>query len=116
MPYVTISVSDSYTAEQKQQLIVSACDAVVSSIQAPVESVRVFLKEYSHDRYLISGKTGVPMVMYKVELIEGRDDTKKAALVNTLKRAAVATTGIDLNEVKVRLCDFRPEDMGRFPI
>lgn len=115
MPYVTISASQSYSAEQKRQLIVSASEAVVSSLQAPVENVRVLLNEYPQERYLIAGKTEVPMLMYQVDLIEGRDDTKKAGLVNALKQAAVAATGIALGDVKVRLCDFRREDMGHFP-
>ena len=116
MPYVTISASQSYSAEQKHQLIASASDAVVSSLQAPVENVRVLLNEYPTERYLVAGQSGAPMVMYLVELIEGRDDTKKATLTNTLKRAAVQATGIDIGEVKVRFLDFRPEDMGRFPL
>ena len=115
MPYVTISASQSFSAEQKRQLVVSASDAVVSSLQSPVENVRVLLNEYPEAAYVIAGKNEIPMLTYQIDLIEGRDDTKKAALVNTLKAAGSAATGLARDDIKVRMSDFRREDMGHFP-
>lgn len=113
MPYVTISASQSFSSSQKRQLITSASDAVLATIDPDcLPRVRVLLQELSAEQYLCAGEFGQPVVMYWVELLEGRSDDRKRALADALRKAAAAATGIDADIVKVRIVDYTRAAMG----
>lgn len=112
MPYVTISASSSFSAEQKQQLLQRSSDAVVDSIGASLASVRVMLHELSPGQYLNAGQFDTLGVMFVVELIEGRTEELKAALIRSLSRVGYEATGLSESEVRVRIIDFPKENMG----
>ncbi|SHI19659.1 tautomerase family protein [Pollutimonas bauzanensis] len=112
MPYVTISATKGLSADQQRQLLERASDAVVQSIGAPLASVRVMLHELAEGHYLNAGKFNTPGVMFVVELIEGRSDELKAALILALHRVGAETTGVAESEVRVRVIDFPKSDMG----
>ncbi|HUH60849.1 MAG TPA: tautomerase family protein [Candidimonas sp.] len=112
MPYVTISASSSFTAEQKKQLLQRSSDAVVDSIGAPLASVRVMLHELAAGQFLNAGKFDTLGVMFVVELIEGRTEELKAALIRSLSRVGYEATGLSESEVRVRIIDFPKENMG----
>ncbi|HUG59325.1 MAG TPA: tautomerase family protein [Candidimonas sp.] len=112
MPYVTISATKGLSADQKKQLLEGASNAVVQSIGAPLASVRVMLHELADGHYLNAGQFNTPGVMFVVELIEGRTEALKAALIAALSRVGLDSTGIPENEVRVRIIDFPKTDMG----
>jgi|SRR5690606_3582838 len=112
MPYVTISATQGLSTTQKKQLLEGASNAVVSSIGAPLASVRVMLHELADGHYLNAGQFGTPGLMFVVELIEGRTEELKAALIAALSRVGLDTTGIPENDVRVRVIDFPKVNMG----
>lgn len=112
MPYVTISATKGLSADQKKQLLEGASNAVVQSIGAPLASVRVMLHELADGHYLNAGQFNTPGIMFVVELIEGRTEALKAALIAALSRVGLDSTGIPENEVRVRIIDFPKTDMG----
>lgn len=112
MPYVTISASQDFSADQKKQLLQRASDAVVQSIGAPLQSVRIMLHDLPKGYYLNAGKFDTSAVMFQVEFIEGRTEAQKDALIAALSKVGFETTGVPENEVRVRLIDFPKSNMG----
>ena len=112
MPYVTISASKGFSAEQTRQLMLRASEAVVQSIGAPLSSVRVMLHELADGHYLNAGQFDTQALMFVVELIEGRNDELKEALIASLSKAGAETTGVPEDQVRVRLIDFPKSHMG----
>lgn len=112
MPYVNISLSTGFPVETRKQLMQAASDAVVESIGAPLSSVRVMLSELGADSYLNAGQFGDKALMFQVELIEGRTNELKEALIARLSRVGADVTGIDFDQVRVRLVDFPKVNMG----
>ena len=112
MPYVTISASQNFSAEQKKHLLERSSAAVVESIGAPLASVRVLLHDLPDGYYLNAGQFNTPAVMFQVELIEGRTDQQKDALIAALSLAGNEATGVSQDEVRVRLIDFPKANMG----
>jgi len=112
MPYVTITASDTLSAERKKNLLAKASTAVVESIGAPLASVRVLLHSLATDDYLDGGQYGRPALMLEVALIAGRTEAQKAALIAALSRASSEATGVSEDDVRVRLYDIPTTDMG----
>lgn len=112
MPYVTISASPGLSADQKRQLLQGSSDAVVQNIAAPVSSVRVMLHDLPDGHYLNAGQFNTQALMFQVELITGRSDEQKAALIAALSKVGCETTGVPESEVRVRLIDFPKTNMG----
>jgi 4-oxalocrotonate tautomerase len=57
MPIMQVFLVDGRTEEQKAKLIAALTEAAVTSIDAPVESVRVIITEMPNTDYGIAGKT-----------------------------------------------------------
>jgi 4-oxalocrotonate tautomerase len=58
MPTVHVYMMSGRTAQQKEALISEVTDAVVSSLSAPKENVRVIISEVPKSEYGIGGVTG----------------------------------------------------------
>jgi 4-oxalocrotonate tautomerase family enzyme len=112
MPYVTITSSPGLSAEQKKTLLRQSSDAVVTSIGAPVAAVRVMLNELPDGHYLNAGQFDTRALMFQVDLITGRTEQQKAALVGALSRAGTDATGVPEDEVRVRVVDYPSANMG----
>jgi 4-oxalocrotonate tautomerase family enzyme len=112
MPYVTISLTKGFPAETRKKLVQNASDAVVESIGAPLASVRVLLNELDDGHYLNAGQFGTQGLMYQIDLIEGRTNELKEALIGRLSNDGAAITGIGLDQVRVRLVDYPKSNMG----
>ncbi len=112
MPYVTISATQGLSAGQKKQLLEGASDAVVQSTGASLASVRVMLHELADGHYLNAGRFGTPSLMFVVELVEGRSEEQKAALILSLHKVGVQAGSVPENEIRVRLIDFPKSNMG----
>lgn len=113
MPYVTISATHGLSSEKKAELMQRCSDAVVESISAPLSSVRVVFHELAEDAFLCAGQFGTAAVLIVVDLIEGRTQQQKDALIAMLNRAAAEATGLtEEHHVRVRLVDFPRGNMG----
>lgn len=112
MPFVTITATQGISADQKKQLLLRSSDAVVQSLGVPVSSVRVLFSELPADHYLSAGEFNSSMVMFVVELIEGRTEELKAKLIKALSRTGLDTTGIPESNMRVRLIDYPTINMG----
>ncbi|HEY9280443.1 MAG TPA: tautomerase family protein [Eoetvoesiella sp.] len=112
MPYVTITASQGFSAEQKKQLLEQSSAAVVQSIGAPKASVRIMLQELPDGHYLSGDSFDELALMYVVDMIEGRSIELKAALIKALSRAGSQATGVSESDVRVRVFDVPRTDIG----
>lgn len=112
MPYVTITASQGFSTEQKKQLLQKSSDAVVQTIAAPLANVKVMLHELADGHYADGGNFDATALMFVVELIEGRTEEGKAALIQALSRAGFEVTGVPESNIRVRLIDFPRTNMG----
>jgi 4-oxalocrotonate tautomerase len=55
MPLVEINLLEGRTDEQKKALLAAVTSAVHDSIGAPLESIRVWVQEFSPKDYMIAG-------------------------------------------------------------
>jgi len=55
MPLIEIHLCEGRTDEQKKALLSAVTEAVRSSIGAPVESIRVWIQEFSPREYMSAG-------------------------------------------------------------
>jgi phenylpyruvate tautomerase PptA (4-oxalocrotonate tautomerase family) len=70
------------------------------------------LHELADGHYLNAGRFGTPGLMFVVDLIEGRSEEQKAALILSLHKVGVQAGSVPENEVRVRLIDFSKSNMG----
>ncbi|MCB5363358.1 tautomerase family protein [Pusillimonas sp. CC-YST705] len=112
MPFVTITVTQPLSPDQKQQLLLASSDAVVDALKAPLPSVRIVLHELPAGHYLNGGKFDTMAVEYEMDMIEGRSEQLKADVMRELSRAANRVLGVSEEEVRVRMTDFPKTDMG----
>ena len=55
MPLVEIHILEGRSAEQKKNLLASVTQAVHESIGAPIQSIRVWIQEFTADEYMAAG-------------------------------------------------------------
>lgn len=55
MPLIEIHLIEGRTDEQKKALLTAVTEAVHTSIGAPVETIRVWLQEFSPKEYMSAG-------------------------------------------------------------
>jgi 4-oxalocrotonate tautomerase len=64
MPIATIYLLEGRTPEQKKELIKNVSSAIIHTLAAPPESVRVILNEMPFDHY---GIAGLPVLEYRTQ-------------------------------------------------
>jgi len=72
MPIATIYLLEGRTPEQKRELIKNVSSAIIHTLAAPPESVRVILNEMPFDHY---GIAGLPVLEYRSQ--KEKQETKK---------------------------------------
>jgi len=112
MPFVTITATPGLSADQKKQLLLRSSDTVVKTLSTSLASVRIVLHELPEGHYLNGGQFGSPTVMYEVDMIAGRTEEQKAALIAALGPTAHEATGVPVAEVRARVTDFPNTNMG----
>jgi len=55
MPLIEIHLLDGRTDEQKKALLTAVTQAVHASIGAPIESIRVWIQEFTPGEYMAAG-------------------------------------------------------------
>jgi len=112
MPFVTITVSQALSAEQKTRLMQQSSDTIVAALKAPLASVRIVLQELAPGHYLNGGRFDTLAVEYKLDMVQGRPESLKADVIRELSRTAHHAIGVSEAEVRVRLTDFPNTDIG----
>ena len=117
MPNLNIYVVEGFAAEQKTALLKGMTDAVVETIGAPRESVRIFLIELAKAHVCVGGtllseleQPGGPTV--HALLIAGRTEAQKAALIDALTRAITETLDVPADPVRIMILDVPKTDFG----
>ena len=62
MPIVTIQMLEGRDSEQKKELIKKVTESITSTLQIPLERVRVIIKEMTFENY---GIAGLPVLEYR---------------------------------------------------
>jgi len=112
MPFLDVQIMPGRSAAEKTRLLQSCSQAVVDSIAASLEAVRVELHETAPEHVMVAGEMGKELVMLRVALIEGRSDEKKAALIAALNRAVSESIGVSSQNIRVVLSDIAKTDIG----
>lgn len=112
MPILTAHVTAGYTSEQKKALLEQSTQAVIKSLNAPLDSIRMTLQEYATDSTIVSGEVGARHLLYIAYLIEGRTPELKSALIAALSEAAHTALGLSADDVRVVIQDVPKSDMG----
>ena len=123
MPNLNVYLVEGFTVAQKARLLQGMTDAVVSSLGAPISSVRIFLIELPKAHICVAGTTllaeeqagnpaphGGPTV--HVFLIAGRSNAQKEALIASLARVIEETIAIPAEPVRIMFFDVANTDFG----
>ena len=112
MPILNVQISQGSSASQKTALLQKMTQAVVDSVGAPLASIRIVLQEVPPEHVMVAGEIGKEMALVTANLIEGRTDALKAALIAALANAIEQAVGISTQSVRVVLYDIPKTDLG----
>lgn len=112
MPILNVQISQGSSALQKTALLQKMTQAVVDSVGAPLASIRIVLQEVPPEHVIVAGEVGKEMALVTANLIEGRTDALKAALIAALANAIEQAVGISTQSVRVVLYDIPKTDLG----
>lgn len=112
MPILNVQISQGSSALQKTALLQKMTQAVVDSVGAPLASIRIVLQEVPPEHVMVAGEVGKEMALVTANLIEGRTDALKAALIAALANAIEQATGISTQNVRIVLYDIPKTDLG----
>ena len=55
MPLIEIHLLEGRSTQEKKKLLASVTEAVASSIDAPLASIRVWIHEFAEEDYMVAG-------------------------------------------------------------
>ena len=112
MPILNVQISQGLSAAQKTALLQKMTQAIVDSVGAPLASIRIILQEIPPEHVIVAGEPGKEMALVTANLIQGRSDELKAALIAGVANAIEQSTGISTQNVRVVLYDIPKTDLG----
>jgi len=116
MPTIQAHILAGHSASQKERLIAALTDAVVQTVDAPIDSVCVLIDEVSHAHFGIAGKPATaatpPRAVLHAFLIAGRTDAQKVRLIAALTAAATDAIDVAPGVVRVFVTDLPNTDFG----
>ena len=112
MPILNVQISQGCSPSQKTALLQKMTQAVVESVAAPLASIRIVLQEIPPEHVIVAGELGKQMALVTANLIQGRSDELKAALIAALANAVEQAAGISAQNVRVVLYDIPKTDLG----
>ena len=112
MPILNVQISQGLSAAQKTALLQKMTQAIVDSVGAPLASIRIILQEIPPEHVIVAGEPGKEMALVPANLIQGRSDALKAALIAGVANAIEQSTGISTQNVRVVLYDIPKTDLG----
>ena len=117
MPNLNVYLVEGFAPERKTALLKRMTDAIVTTIGAPREAVRIFLIELARAHVCVGGVTlleadlpGGPTV--HALLVAGRSDAQKEALIGGLTRAIEETLDVPAEPVRIMILDIANTDFG----
>ena len=112
MPILNVQISQGLSAAQQTALLQKMTQAIVDSVGAPLASIRIILQEIPPEHVIVAGEPGKEMALVTANLIQGRSDELKAALIAGVANAIEQSTGISTQNVRVVLYDIPKTDLG----
>lgn len=112
MPTIEAFIAEGCSPRQKHDLIEAITDAVVASIDAPIDSIRVILNEVASHDAAIGGKTGAAFSVVQAFLIAGRTIEQKRRLIAGLTVVMATLPGVDSDTVRILIKDIPNTDFG----
>ena len=112
MPILNVQISQGLSAAQKTALLQKMTQAIVDSVAAPLASIRIIVQEIPPEHVIVAGELGKEMALVTANLIQGRSDELKAALIAGVANAIEQSTGISTQNVRVVLYDIPRTDLG----
>ena len=112
MPILNVQISQGLSAAQKTALLQKMTQAIVDSVGAPLASICIILQEIPPEHVIVAGEPGKEMALVTANLIQGRSDELKAALIAGVANAIEQSTGISTQNVRVVLYDIPKTDLG----
>ena len=117
MPNLNVYLVEGFAPERKTALLKRMTDAIVTTIGAPREAVRIFLIELARAHVCVGGVTlleadlpGGPTG--HALLVAGRSDAQKEALIGGLTRAIEETLDVPADPVRIMILDIANTDFG----
>jgi 4-oxalocrotonate tautomerase len=117
MPNLNVYLVEGFAPERKTALLKRMTDAIVTTIGAPREAVRIFLIELARAHVCVGGVTlleadlpGGPTV--HALLVAGRSEAQKEALIGGLTRAIEETLDVPADPVRIMILDIANTDFG----
>ena len=117
MPNLNVYLVEGFAPERKTALLKRMTDAIVTTIGAPREAVRIFLIELARAHVCVGGVTlleadlpGGPTV--HALLVAGRSEAQKEALIGGLTRAIEETLDVPAEPVRIMILDIANTDFG----
>lgn len=112
MPTVQAFIQEGQSEGRKLRLIEDITQAVVESVDAPVDSVRVFISELPNAHFGLAGKPAAEgQAILQAFLIAGRTHEQKSRLIAQLTEAAAAIE-VWPESVRVLVQDIPNTDFG----
>ncbi|WP_454735653.1 tautomerase family protein [Cupriavidus necator] len=118
MPNIQMFIAGGFADPLKAELISRLTDATCQSLDAPPDSVRIWLSEVAPSNFGCAGVTaahadGRPdLAFIQAILIAGRSDAQKARLIVSMTDAAVQVLGIPADVVRVAIQDIPNTEFG----
>ncbi len=112
MPILNVQIMQGHSVSQKADLLRNMTQAIVDSVKAPLHTVRIVLEEVPPYHVIVAGEMGKPMALVTANLIEGRTEELKAALIHALAHAVEQSIGLSIQDVRVILYDIPKTDIG----
>jgi len=112
MPILNVQIMQGHSVSQKADLLRNMTEAIVDSVKAPLHTVRIVLEEVPPHHVIVAGEMGKPMALVTANLIEGRTEELKAALIQALAHAVEQSIGLSIQDVRVILYDIPKTDIG----
>ena len=112
MPILNVQISQGLSALQTTALLQKMTQAIVDSVGAPLASIRIIVQEIPPEHVIVAGELGKEMALVTANLIQGRSDELKAALIAGVANAVEQSTGISTQNVRVVLYDIPKTDLG----
>ncbi|CAG9251581.1 tautomerase family protein [Paraburkholderia unamae] len=120
MPNIQVTVCEGFDDACKARLIADATGATVAALDAPRESVRVWLCEIAARDFAVGGMAcaggarpqAAAGAIFQAVLIAGRSDAQKARLIEGLTASAAGALAIAREHVRVMILDIPNTDFG----
>lgn len=112
MPILTIKIPAGHSQEQKTALLKGLTDAVLTSLNAPLHTIRISIDEVPPENTIVAGVLGQPNALVHAALIAGRTEELKAAMIAAVAQAVEKAIGLSTEHTRVLIQDYPTTDMG----